>query len=169
MEAFLIICFRAIFFIFFIYRKKNQSFIKKVLDYPNYLGYIIYKSSNEAAQQHGEDKMETLSIEAKEIINDLFENMHTPFEIKAAMEDGAYLKNAGISKELSEEIHSFLSGTHIYEAIIDFYDEDDNVIKSAEVIGCNEKEINDIIEKSIAEERDPSIVYGKIKNFCALK
>lgn len=113
--------------------------------------------------------MKNLSIEAKEIINDLFEKWHSPSDIKAAMEDGAYLSEAGISKEISEEIHSFLSGTHIYEAIVDFYDKDDNVIKSAEVIGCNEKEINDIIEKSISEERDPSIIYGKIKNFCALK
>ena len=113
--------------------------------------------------------MKNLSIEAKEIINDLFEKGHSPIDIKNAMEDGAYLEESFISQELSEEIHSFLSGTHIYEAIVNFYDENDNVIKSAEVIGCNEKEINDIIQKSISEERDPSIVYGKIKNFCALK
>ena len=113
--------------------------------------------------------MKNLSIEAKEIINDLFEKTHTPRDIKNAMEDGLYLKEAGIYQELAEEIHSFLSGTHIYEAIVNFYDENNNFIKSAEVIGCNEKEINDIIEKSISEERDPSIVYGKIKNFCALK
>jgi hypothetical protein len=113
--------------------------------------------------------MENLSIEAKEIINDLFEKWHSPSDIKAAMEDGAYLEEAGISQELSEEIHSFLSDPYIYEAIVNFYDENDNIIKSAEVIGCNEKEINDIIEKSISEERDPSIIYGKIRNFCALK
>ena len=131
--------------------------------------YLYIMSSGEATQQHGENKMETLSIEAKEIINDLFEKTYTPRDIKNAMEDGAFLEEAYISQELSEEIHSFLSGIHIYEAIVNFYDENDNVIKSAEVIGCNEKEINDIIEKSISEERDPSIIYGKIKNFCALK
>ena len=113
--------------------------------------------------------MENLSIEAKEIINDLFEKCYSPSDIKAAMEDGAYLAEAGISQELSEEIHFFLSEPHIYEAIVNFYDENDNFIKSAEVFGCNEKEINDIIEKSISEERDPSIIYGTIKNFCALK
>ena len=113
--------------------------------------------------------MNNLSSEAKEIINDLFEKCYSPSDIKAAMEDGAYLEEAFISQELSEEIHSFLSNTHIYEAIVDFYDENDNFIKSAEVIGCNEKEINNIIEKSISEERDPSIIYGKIRNFCALK
>lgn len=143
--------------------------MKKVLDHPNYLGYIIIMSSNKATQQHGEDKMENLSIEAKEIINDLFEKWYSPNDIKLAMEDGVYLEEAFISKELSEEIHSFLSDTHIYEANVSFYDKDDNFIKSAEVIGCNEKEINDIIEKSISEERDPSIIYGKIRNFCALK
>jgi len=125
-------------------------------------------SSNKATQQHGENKMRNLSIEAKELINDLFERGHTPSEIKSAMEDGAYLKEAGISPGLSEEIHFFLSGTHTYEALVNFYDVDDNVIKSAEVIGCNEKEINDIIEKSISEERDPSIIYGKISIFFAL-
>lgn len=113
--------------------------------------------------------MENLSIEAKELINDSFEKGHSPEEIKWAMEDGAYLKEAGISQELSEEVHFFLTKKHIYEAIVNFYDENDNFIKSAEVIGCNEKEINDIIEKSISEERDPSIIYGTIKNFCALK
>ena len=113
--------------------------------------------------------METLSIEAKEIINDLFEKTYTPRDIKNAMEDGAFLEEAYISQELSEEIHSFLSGIHMYDTIVNFYDKDDNVIKSAEVTGCNEKEINDIIEKSIAEERDPSIVYGKIKNFSAIR
>ena len=113
--------------------------------------------------------MKNLSSQAKEIINELFMEGYTPFEIKAAMEDGAYLKEAGISQELSEEIHFFLSGAHTYEAIVNFYDEDDNFVKSAEVLGCNEKEINDIIEKSISEERDPSVIYGKISIFCALK
>ena len=56
----------------------------------------------------------TLSTEAKELINDLFEKGHTPRDIKNAMEDGAFLESEGISEELSEEIHSFLSGTHIY-------------------------------------------------------
>ena len=113
--------------------------------------------------------MGNLSIEAKEIINDLFEKCYTSSDIKAAMEDGAYLEEAYISQELSEEIHSFLSDTHIYEVLVNFYDKDDNVIYSAEVRGCNEKQINDVIEKSISEERDPSIIYGKIRNFCALK
>lgn len=113
--------------------------------------------------------MENLSIEAKEIINDAFEKGHSPEDIKLAMEDGAYLEEAGIPEELCEEVHFFLSNPHIYEATVSFYDKDDNVIKSADVFGCNEKEINGIIEKSISEERDPSIIYGKIKNFCALK
>ena len=109
--------------------------------------------------------MTNISIEAKEIINDLFEKGYTPSEIKSAMEDGAFLEAAFISQELAEEIHSFLSGTHIYEATVSFYDGDNNFIKSAEVFGCNEKEINDIIEKTISEERDPSIIYGKIIKF----
>lgn len=126
-------------------------------------------SSNKATQHNGENKMENLSIEAKELINDLFEKGHSPQDIKESMEDGAYLEEAGISQELSEEVHSFLSCTHIYEAIVVFYDENDNFIDASKVAGCNEKEINDIIERSISEERDPSIIYGKIKNFCALK
>ena len=113
--------------------------------------------------------MENLSIEAKEIINERFEKGYTPFEIKSAMEDGAFLEAAFISQELAEEIHSFLSGTHIYEAIVSFYDGDNNFVKSAEVFGCNEKEINDIIEKSISEERDPSISYGKIFKFLPIE
>ena len=115
--------------------------------------------------------MKNLSAEAKKIINDLFEKWHSPSDIKAAMEDGAYLAEAGISEELAEEVHSFVSDQHrhIYEAIASFYDKDDNVIYDAEVIGFNEKEMNNVIEKSIAEERDPSIIYGKISKFCALK
>lgn len=113
--------------------------------------------------------MKNLSSQAKELINEAFEKGHSPLDIKNAMEDGAYLEEAFISQELSEEVHFFLTKTHIYEAIVNLYDEDDNIIKSVEVIGCNEKEINDTIEKSISEERDPSIIYGKIKNFCALK
>jgi len=88
--------------------------------------------------------MNNLSAEAKELINDLFEKWYSPSDIKVAMEDGAYLEEAGISQELAEEVHFFLSNPHIYEAIVNFYDENDNLIKSAEVIGCNEKEINDI-------------------------
>lgn len=113
--------------------------------------------------------MKDLSIEAKELINDIFEKGHTPFEIKAAMEDGTYLGEVDISQELCEEVHFFLSNPQIYEAIVNFYDEDDNFIKSAKVFGLDEKEFNDFIEKSIAEERDPDITYGKIKKFCALK
>ena len=126
-------------------------------------------SSDKATQQHGENKMKDLSIEAKEIINERFEKGYTPSEIKSAMEDGAFLEAAFISQELAEEIHSFLSGTHIYEATVSFYDGDKNFIKSAEVFGCNEKEINDIIEKTISEERDPSIIYGKIFKFLPIE
>ena len=50
-------------------------------------------------------KMETISLEAKEILNDLFEKGHSPNDIKLAMEDGAYLSEAGISQEISEEVH----------------------------------------------------------------
>ena len=55
----------------------------------------------------GKNKMKNLSIEAKEIINDLFEKTYTPRDIKNAMEDGAFLEAAFISQELSEEIHNF--------------------------------------------------------------
>src|SRR5574344_977010 len=51
---------------------------------------------NKATQHNGENKMENLSIEAKEIINELFGEGHSPSDIKAAMEDGAYLAEAGI-------------------------------------------------------------------------
>jgi hypothetical protein len=59
--------------------------------------------------------MKNLSIEAKEIINDLLGKGHSPFDIKLAMEDGAYLKQAGISQEISEEIHFFLSVKRTYK------------------------------------------------------
>ena len=48
-------------------------------------------------------------------------------------------------------------------------DEKDNEIKIACVLGFDEKTIMETVEKSIANEKDPSIIYGKIKNFCALK
>lgn len=129
----------------------------------------ILENNNTGEQIMNNNNLKELSAEAKEFINDLFEKCYSPEDIKFAMEDGAYLKEAGISQELSEEVHFFLTKTHIYEAIVNFYDGKDNIIKSAEVIGCNEKEINGIIEKSISEERDPAIIYGKIRNFCALK
>ena len=63
--------------------------------------------------------MNNLSAEAKELINDAFEKYHSPNDIKEAMEDGAYLEEAGISEELAEEVHSFVSDQHrhIYEAM----------------------------------------------------
>ena len=64
-------------------------------------------SSNKATQQHGENKMTNISIEARKIIIDLLTKGHTLYDIILAMEDGAYLKEAGISQELSEEIHNF--------------------------------------------------------------
>lgn len=57
--------------------------------------------------------MKNLSIEAKELINDLLGKGYTPFEIKEAMEDGAYLAEAGISEEISEEVYFFLNSKHI--------------------------------------------------------
>ena len=61
--------------------------------------------------------MKNLSSQAIEIINDLFEKGHTPREIKSAMEDGAFLESEGISEELSEEIHSFLSVKSTYQIL----------------------------------------------------
>ena len=113
--------------------------------------------------------MENLSIEAKELINDLFEKGHTPSEIKSAMEDGAFLESEGISEELSEEIHSFLSGTHIYEAMVLMFDEEDNETKTIKVAGCDEKDIMATVDMIISESNDLDLFYGKIKNFCALK
>ena len=57
--------------------------------------------------------MENLSIEAKGVINDLLGKGYTPFDIKVAMEYSGFLKEAGISQELSEEIHFFLSEQRI--------------------------------------------------------
>ncbi|HKL85268.1 MAG TPA: hypothetical protein VJ861_02925 [Treponemataceae bacterium] len=113
--------------------------------------------------------MKNLSIEAKEIINDLFEKGHTPKEIKSAMEDGAYLESAYISEELAEEIHNFLSNPNIFEAEIAFFDEKDNEIKRACILGSDEKKIMDTVEKSISNEKDPSIIYGKIIKFLPIE
>ena len=90
--------------------------------------------------------MKNLSIEAKEIINDLFEKGYTPREIKNAMEDGAFLESARISQEIAEEIHNFLSKPNIFEAEIAFS-----------------------VEKSIANEKDQSIIYGKIIKILPIK
>ena len=54
-------------------------------------------------------KIEDVSLEAKEIINNLLEEGNDASAIKYAMEDGAFLLEAGISQEISEEIHFFLS------------------------------------------------------------
>lgn len=113
--------------------------------------------------------MTNISIEAKEIINDLFEKGHTPSEIKSAMEDGAFLESAYISEELAEEIHNFLSNPNIFEAEIAFFDEKDNEIKKACVLGFDEKKIMESVEKSIANEKDPSIIYGKINKFLPIE
>ena len=49
-----------------------------------------------------------LSLHAKDIIFTLLEEGYDLRQIQAAMEDGAYLKEADISQELSEEIHSIV-------------------------------------------------------------
>jgi len=126
-------------------------------------------SNDEVAQQHGEDKMKNLSIEAKELINDLFEETYTPREIKSAMEDGAFLESLYIYQELAEEIHNFLSIPNIFEAEIAFLDEKDNEIKRACISGSDEKKIMETVEKSIANEKDPSIIYGKIIKFLPIE
>ena len=113
--------------------------------------------------------MKNLSSQAKEIINDLFEKTYTPRNIKNAMEDGAFLEAAFISQELSEEIHSFLTSEHIYEAMVLMYDEEDNETKTIKVAGCDEKDIMATVDMIIAESNDLDLFYGKIKNFCALK
>ena len=113
--------------------------------------------------------MKKLSIEAKEHINDLFEKGHTPSEIKSAMEDGAYLDSAYISEELADEIHNFLSNPNIFEAEIAFFDEKDNEIKRACVLGFNEKDILDIVKKLVANEKDPSITFWKIFKFLPIE
>lgn len=51
--------------------------------------------------------MTNISIEARKIIIDLLTKGNTLFDIILAMEDGAYLKEAGFSQEISEEIHNF--------------------------------------------------------------
>lgn len=113
--------------------------------------------------------MKNLSIEAKEIINDLLGKGYTPFEIKEAMEDGAYLAEAGISQELSEEVHFFLSSKRIYDAMVSLYDFSENEIKTIKVAGIDEEDIMDTVNMIIAESNDSDIFYGKIKNFCAIK
>ena len=113
--------------------------------------------------------MKNLSIEAKEIINDLFEKGHTPRDIKNAMEDGAFLESLYISQELAEEIHNFLSNPNIFEVEIALFDEKDNEIKRACVLGFDEKTIMETVEKSIANEKDPSIIYGKIIKFLPIE
>ena len=120
-------------------------------------------------QQITDEEMKKLSIEAKEIINELFEKTYTPRDIKNAMEDGAFLEEAFISQELSEEIHSFLSGTYIYEAMVLMHDEEDNETKTIKVAGCDEKDIMATVDMIISESNDLDLFYGKIKNFCALK
>ena len=113
--------------------------------------------------------MKNLSIEAKEIINDLFEKGHTPKEIKSAMEDGAFLESAYISEELAEEIHNFLSNPNIFEAEIAFFDEKDNEIKRACVSGFDEKDTLDKAKKIFANEKDPSITFWKIIKFLPIE
>lgn len=56
-----------------------------------------------------------ISNEAKEIINELIEKGHTPRDVKNAMENGVFLDCAGISKEIAEEIHNFLSEPFLLE------------------------------------------------------
>ena len=110
-----------------------------------------------------------LSTEAKELINDLFEKGHTPSEIKSAMEDGAYLESAYISEELADEIHNFLSKPNNFLAEIAFFDEKDNEIKREYFLGSDEKKIMESVEKSIANEKDSSIIYGKIIKFLPIE
>lgn len=113
--------------------------------------------------------MKNLSIEAKELINDLFEKTHTPRDIKLAMEDGAFLDSAYISEELAEEIHNFLSNPNIFEAEIAFFDEKDNEIERACICGTDEKKIMETVEERIANEKDASIIYGKIIKFLPIE
>ena len=113
--------------------------------------------------------MKNLSSQAIEIINNLLRKGHSPFDIKLAMEDGAFLESEGISEELTEEIHNFLSNPNIFEAEIALFDEKDNEIKRACVLGFDEKTIMETVEKSIANEKDPSIIYGKIIKFLPIE
>jgi len=110
-----------------------------------------------------------ISIEAKELINDLFEKGHTPRDIKNAMEDGAFLESARISQEIAEEIHNLLSNPNIFEAEIAFFDEKDNEIKRACVSGFDEKDILDTVKKIFANEKDPSITFWKILKFLPIE
>ena len=110
-----------------------------------------------------------ISTEAKEFINDLFEKGHTPKEIKSAMEDGAYLENAYISEEIAEEIHNFLSHNNNFLVEIALFDLNDNEIKRACALGFDEEKIMETVEKNIANEKDPSIIYGKISKFLPIE
>ena len=51
--------------------------------------------------------MSNLSLRAKDIILTLLEEGYDLHQIKLGMEDGAYLSDAKISQELSEEIHFY--------------------------------------------------------------
>ncbi len=113
--------------------------------------------------------MKHLSIEAKELINNLFKKGYTPKEIKPAMDDGAFLERLYIHQELAEEVRNFLSTPNIFEAEIAFFDENDNETKRACVLGFDEKEMMETVEKRIANEKDPSIIYGKIIKFLPIK
>jgi hypothetical protein len=125
--------------------------------------------SGQINQHNGENKMNNLSSEAKELINDLLEKGHSPNDIKLAMEDGEYLAEAYIPQELSEEVHSFLSSKRIYEAMVSLCDFSGNEIKTIKVAGIDEKDIMDTVNMIIDESNDSDIFYGKIRNFCAIK
>lgn len=51
--------------------------------------------------------MPRLSLHAKDLILELLYQGFDLKQIKEAMEDGAFLSEAGISQELSEEVHFF--------------------------------------------------------------
>lgn len=50
-----------------------------------------------------------LSEKAEAILENLSDEMFSKEQIYYAMEDGEYLKNAGISQDIAEQIHEFLS------------------------------------------------------------
>lgn len=52
--------------------------------------------------------LEKLSIPARDLILELLYRDFDLHQIKLAMEDGEYLRKAGISEKISEEVHSFL-------------------------------------------------------------
>lgn len=52
--------------------------------------------------------LDILSYESKFLIIELTGDGFSPKQIKDAMEDGEYLKKAGISQKISEEVHFFL-------------------------------------------------------------